>query len=635
MSVIRASALHWLVRDDDWDQRLKAVAGLPDRAARWGELVALANSRIDPMQTNRLDRALQAQFGDQAPEQTAGRPIRLAILASSTVTHLLPGLRVAALRRGLWMQTYVAAYNQYVQVLLEPPAALTAFAPTEVLLAFDGPHMTLGLDPLADGVAVAALRDEKLAQLERIWRMCRDRFAGPIIQQAILPIFDPLLGGNEHRLAGSPQRFVASLNEAMRNAATPADVDILAVDERCARHGLDAWYEPMLWLKAKQEIAPGAAPLYGDLAARIIAARQGRSFKALVFDLDNTLWGGVIGDDGLNGIVVGQGSATGESFLALQAYAKELSRRGIILAVCSKNDLANALLPFKEHPDMILREGDISAFVANWDDKALNLRRIAAELNIGLDSLVFVDDNPFERNLVRAELPMVAVPEMPEEPALVARCVADAGYFESIGLTADDRKRAAQYRTNAARAAFAAETSDLEGYLRGLDMRLAWRRFDADGRARIVQLINKTNQFNLTTRRYTEQEVTAVMEAADAFGLQFRLIDRFGDNGMIAVVIGRLDGETVDLDTWLMSCRVLGRQVEVATLTVVAQEARALGARFLVGRYRPTAKNAMVRDHYCALGFVLRSDDEQGNADWSLDLESFSSVPVAMAVVEG
>ena len=631
---MQPSALHWLEYREDWDQRVKALPDLAGRAAQWDELIALAKCRIDTIQTNRLDRVLQARFGVLPPEQTVGRPVRLAILASSTVTHLLPGLRVGALRRGLWLQTFVVDYNQYVQVLLDPPTELMAFTPSEVLFAFDAVHMTLGLDLLA-GKAVESLRAEKLAHLERVWRLCRERFGCPMIQQTILPIFDPLLGGNEHRLPGSPQRFVASLNESIRNAAPAAGVDILGIDERCVRQGLEAWHEPMLWLKAKQEIAPGAAPLYGDLAARIIAARQGRSFKALVLDLDNTLWGGVIGDDGLKGIVVGQGSATGESFLALQAYAKAMSRRGIILAVCSKNDRANALLPFKEHTEMVLREDDISAFVANWDDKALNIRRIAAELNIGLDALVFVDDNPFERNLVRAELPMVAVPEVPEEPALVARCLADAGYFESLGLTADDQQRAAQYQTNAARAALAAETSDLEGYLRSLDMRLVWRRFDADGLARIVQLINKTNQFNLTTRRYTEQEVAAVMEATDAFGIQFRLIDRFGDNGMIAVVIGRRERDDLALDTWLMSCRVLGRQVEAATLAVVAQEARSHGARALVGHFRPTAKNAMVRDHYRTLGFMLQSDDEHGNAVWRLELESFDPKSVAMAVVEG
>lgn len=633
-------ALHWHVRRDDWDARLEAVPHWPNRTDRWAELVALADSAIDGLETNRLDRVLRAQFGGDAPETTAGRPVRLVILASSTMTHLLPGLRVGALRRGLWLRTFVADYNQYVQALLDPPAALVAFAPTEVLFAFDAPHMTLGLDIMAGEQAVAALRLEKLAQLERIWRFCRERFEGPIIQQAILPTFDPVLGGNEHRLPGAPQRFVTVLNEAMRDAAAKADVDILAIDDRCDRHGLAAWHEPMLWLKAKQEIAPGAAPLYGDLVARIIAARQGRSRKALILDLDNTLWGGVIGDDGPAGIVVGQGSATGESFLALQAYAKAMSRRGIILAVCSKNDRQNALLPFREHPDMILREGDFAAFVANWDDKAQNIRRIAAELNIGLDAMVFVDDNPFERNLVRAELPMVAVPEVPEEPALVARCLADAGYFESLGLTTDDRRRTEQYRTNAARAALAAETSDLEGYLRGLDMRLIWRRFDAAGLARIVQLINKTNQFNLTSRRYTEQEAMAVMEADDAIGLQFRLIDRFGDNGMIAVVIGRRHGDGLDLDTWLMSCRVLGRQVEAATLEVVAREALALGARTLVGRYKPTAKNAMVAEHYQRLGFMKRTETPEGDHEseattsWALDIKAFSPASSPMTIVE-
>ena len=612
--------------------RLRALSGEAERPAVWRELVALANSKIDFSQANRLDRVLQARFAD-APPEAAGRPIRLAVLASSTMEHLGPSLRVGALRRGLWLQTFIAPYNQYLQSLVDPPAVLMDFAPTEVLLAFDAAHMVLGLDPHADLDAVTSLREEKLAQVSQVWRLCRERFAGPILQQAILPVFAPLLGGNEHNLPGSPQRFVVKLNEALREAAAAAGVDILGVDERCARNGLDAWHEPMLWLKAKQEVAPSAAPLYGDLAARLMAARQGRSYKALVLDLDNTLWGGVIGDDGLAGIVIGQGSAYGESFVAFQSYARDLSRRGILLAVCSKNDRANALLPFREHPDMILREADIACFVANWDDKATNLRRIAAELNIGLDALVFVDDNPFERNLVRAELPMVAVPEIPEEPALVARCIADAGYFESLGLTADDRQRTEQYRTNAARAALAAGSSDLEGYLRGLDMRLAWRHFDADGLGRIVQLINKTNQFNLTTRRYTEQEVSAIIEGKDALGLQFRLTDRFGDNGMIAVVIGRRAGDGLDLEAWLMSCRVLGRQVEAATLAVLAEQASLMGARSLVGHFSPTAKNAMVMDHYGRLGFARVSEDGQGGSVWRLDLETFRAKPCVMTIV--
>ncbi len=634
MSRAAATALAWLPVDPNWQDRLSLFAQLADPGARWAEAVALAGCRIDMIQTNRLARSAQRVFDDEAGIPPSVRRVRLAVLATSTVSHLLPGLFVAGLRRGLWLETFVTDYNQYFQALLDAGSALAAFAPTEVLLCFDARFMTSGLDTMADADAVAVLRAEKLAHLRRIWALCRDRLGCSVTQQAVLPLFDAILGANEHRLAGSPARFVHALNDDIRDAADTDNVAVLALDERCARHGLAAWYEPMIWFKAKQEVAPTAAPLYGDLALRLLDARQGRSRKALVLDLDDTLWGGVIGDDGVNGIVVGQGSATGESFLALQTYAKTLARRGIILAVCSKNDEANALLPFDSHPDMALRRSDISAFVANWDDKATNIRRLAAELNIGLDSLVFVDDNPFERELVRTELPMVAVPEVPDEPALVVGCLADAGYFESVGLTTDDRRRTELYRTNASRAALAAETTDLEQHLRSLDMRLIWRRFDRDGLARIVQLINKTNQFNLTTRRYTEAEVAALVGATDALGLQFRLTDRFGDNGMIAVVIGRHREAALEIETWLMSCRVLGRGVERATLSVLAGEASAVGLRSLVGTFRPTAKNGMVRDHYERLGFVRRSCEGE-QTTWALDLQTFKPEEVPMAIVSG
>ena len=223
------------------------------------------------------------------------------------------------------------------------------------------------------------------------------------------------------------------------------------------------------------------------------------------------LWGGVVGDDGVDGLILGQGSALGEAFVAFQNYARELSRRGVILAVCSKNDEANALEPFERHPDMVLRRPEIACFVANWSDKVSNIRAIAQQLNIGLDSLVFVDDNPFERNLVRRDLPMVAVPEVGEDPVGYIRAIADAGYFESLAVTDEDRERTSQYHGNQAREALRASTTDLGSYLRGLEMQLIWRRFDRMGLQRIVQLINKSNQFNLTTRRYTEEDTLAVM----------------------------------------------------------------------------------------------------------------------------
>jgi FkbH-like protein len=286
-------------------------------------------------------------------------------------------------------------------------------------------------------------------------------------------------------------------------------VDILALDALLIEDGIDAWHNPALWHGAKQEISPVAAPRYGDLVARMLAAKRGLSAKCLVLDLDNTLWGGVIGDDGLDGIVLGQGSALGEAYLSFQTYVRELARRGIILAVCSKNDEQVAMAPFEKHPEMVLRLSDIACFVANWDDKASNIRRIAATLNIGIDSLVFADDNPFERNLIRREIPAVAVPELPADPALYARCLADAGYFEANRLTQNDLERSEQYQANLKREVMRASVTDLTQYLRSLTMRLEWKRFDSVGLQRITQLINKTNQFNLTTRRYNETEVAA------------------------------------------------------------------------------------------------------------------------------
>jgi FkbH-like protein len=278
---------------------------------------------------------------------------------------------------------------------------------------------------------------------------------------------------------------------------------------------------------------------------------------------------------------------------------------------------------------MVLQRNDIACFVANWIDKASNLRRIAERLNIGLDSLVFVDDNPFERDLVRRELPMVGVPELPEDPGLFAQTIADAGYFEAVTLTGEDVERGAQYQANLARETLKNEATDVEGYLRGLNMELRWSPFDRVGSQRIVQLINKTNQFNLTTRRTDDAAVLALIGDPQSLTLQLRLLDQFGDNGVIAIVIGRFDEGTADLrlHSWLMSCRVLGRQVEAATLNVIAGHARVLGAVRLIGEYVQSAKNGMVREHYARLGFDLLERFADGRTSWALALPDFQPRP--------
>jgi FkbH-like protein len=354
-----------------------------------------------------------------------------------------------------------------------------------------------------------------------------------------------------------------------------------------------------------------------------------------VLDLDNTLWGGVIGDDGLEGIALGQGSAEGEAYLSVQRAALEYRSRGVVLAVSSKNDEAVAQKPFREHPDMLLKEGHITVFRANWQDKASNIRLIAEQLNIGIDSLVFLDDNPFERELFRRELPLVAVPELPEDPALYARTLAWAGYFDAVSISEEDRKRADFYKANAERSATLTSSTDLQGYLRSLEMVCTIRPFDPVGRPRIAQLINKSNQFNLTTHRYTESEVAAMESDPNKFTMQVRLADKFGDNGMISVIVFDKAGDIWTNDVWLMSCRVLGRRVEEAALAHICAAARAEGTRKLIGVYLPTVKNQMVADLYGRLGFVKIESRPDGTTKWELDVDAYQTPDFPMTIDAG
>jgi FkbH-like protein len=623
--------LHWLPAFPDWRQRLRTLAA--DPATAWDNAVTLANTRLNFVLTNALDETIR-RILPTGPETLATKRVRLAVLGSSTLTHLLPGIRTAGLRRGIWIDTYENDYGQYLQELSDAGSPLHDFGPTAILVALDAHHLTAGVTSGMDAGTAAAALTEMQDRIRNVWHVARDVFRCPIIQQAVLPVHLPVLGNNEHRLPGSRSRFVTRLNAAIREMAEQDGVDILAVDDRATRDGIGKWHDAALWHRSKQEVSPTAGPLYGDLVGRWLAAKQGRSFKGLVLDLDNTVWGGVIGDDGLEGIVLGQGTPLGEAYTAFQEYVRELSRRGVILAVCSKNDEANALEPFEKHPEMVLKRTDIASFVANWSNKADNIRVIAQELNIGLDALVFVDDNPFERNLVRQELPMVAVPEVSDDPVDYPVALADAGYFEGLSVTDEDRERTSQYQGNKARDALKAAVTDLPSYLRGLEMQLVCKTFDRIGLQRIVQLINKSNQFNLTTRRYTDEDIIAVMGDPDAFGLQLRLTDRFGDNGVIAIIIGRLlENRDLCIDTWLMSCRVLGRQVEPTTLNLIVQEAVKRGARRVVGEYIPTRKNGMVKDHYARLGFTVVETAETGGSRSVLDLAAFTPAETFIHVV--
>jgi FkbH-like protein len=375
------------------------------------------------------------------------------------------------------------------------------------------------------------------------------------------------------------------------------------------------------------EIAPAAAAHYGELVVRLVEAHRGRSRKCLVLDLDDTLWGGTIGDDGPEGIVIGPGSARGEAHHELQHHARLLAQRGVILAVCSKNDPALAETVFEEHPAMALRRQDFAAFIANWDDKATNLQRIAAQLNIGLDSLVFVDNSPAERARIRESLPMVAVPELPDDPAGYVRCLSGAGYFEAVSFTAEDGQRAHGYVADAQRSELRAAAQSMEAYLRGLDMRLHAGVVRPLDLPRAAQLIAKTNQFNATGRRYGPEDIRAL--AADGgIALQFRLADRFGDNGLVSVMLLvplAAESGAYELGNWVMSCRVFGRQLEAEALNVAVEQLRARSARTLYVQYVPTPRNGPMADLFSRLGFSRAPcvDPETTATRWLLEIEAY------------
>jgi FkbH-like protein len=624
-TALRCPMMSWLPIARDFRGELRAALDSAHPIDSLENLASLAAYQLGFLETIQLDRAV-GQLG--LKEAPGFLQVRLAVLASSTVDHLSPAIRVAGLRRRMLINVHSGAYGQYRQDLLDPSSYLREFAPQATLFSFSAREAIAGI-PLT---ATAREADETIArvigELRSFWGKAREICNAAIIQQTFVDITESVFGSYDRLVPGAPARIVARLNNQLCEAAAQDGILLLDIARASERDGIDAWFDAGHWFQGKLDIAPQAAPLYGDMLARILAAQRGLSKKCLVLDLDNTLWGGVIGDDGLDGIILGEGSAIGEAHLALQHYAKQLKARGIILAVCSKNDAGIAEEVFHDHPEMLLRRSDIAAFLANWDDKTENLKAIAAQLNIGIDSLVFVDDNPVERARIRQSLPMVAVPELPEDAARYVRCLADSGYFEAVGFTSEDRDRAGQYAQNAERAALLGSAQTMDEFLRGLKMSVLFGPFTRVDHARIVQLINKTNQFNTTTRRYTSEEIANITDLPNALTLQFRLLDRIGDNGLVsAMILGPVHGQddVLEIENWVMSCRVFGRQLEFEAMNIAVEAARQRGARAFIADYIPTSKNSIISALYPMLGFaaVEQTASPSGATRWLLNLADY------------
>jgi len=610
----------------DFSARLKEALATEDGLVRLDALRSLADAAPGYVETIQLDRSL-ARVPPAAIDARLTR-LRLALLSSVTIAQLVPGLRVAALRRGFFLDVFAGGFGQYRHELLDPATHLQSFAPDVVVLSLSARQLIGSIPVEADFEHVERVLKAEVAELQGLWNAARTRFGASVLQQTYLDVYEPLFGSFDRLVAAAPARAVARLNDLLADAASADGIAVLDVARATARDGIDFWFDTARWLQGKMEIAPQAIARYGEMVMRIVAAQRGRSRKCLVLDLDNTLWGGVVGDVGIEGLVLGEGSAVGEAHLELQRYARRLKERGVILAVCSKNEPAIAEQAFARHPEMVLRRDDIACFVANWKDKAENLSAIAEQLNIGLDSLVFVDDNPAERARIRSALPMVAVPELPGDPAGYVRALAEHGYFEAVSFTREDAQRAAAYAANSQREALRGASQSVEEFLRGLQMRVVYGPVGALELERATQLINKTNQFNTTGRRYSAQEL-ALMAADNAnITLQFRLSDRLGDSGLVSVMILRAAGPGVrelEIDTWVMSCRVFGRQLEDEAMNIAVECARTRGVEALRARYLPTERNGVISGLFRNLGFEPAGDGEaEGPSVWRLPVAAYA-----------
>jgi FkbH-like protein len=555
---------------------------------------------------------LRTQFPLQLP-----RRVKVALAGSYTTTLLAGLIRLCGFREGLDIDLYESRFGQYAQDLLDPASELHAFQPAAVILAVHEGALQL---PDASDRPHADV-DNEFARWRRLWEAAA-RNGARVIQHGIALRPEHPLGHLAGRV-GSRYAMARQLNLRFLQEA-PADVMVVDCDRLASVAGASAWFDDRYWYLTKQAVGPEALPALAKHTAAVLAASLGMSRKCLVLDLDGTLWGGVIGEDGLGGIRLGAGPA-GEAFVDFQSYLLDLKRKGVLLAVASKNNEAEARAPFEQHPDMRLQLDDFAAFKANWDDKASNLRAIAGQLNLSLNSLVMVDDNPAERALIRQQLPEVDVITLPEDPAGYRRALAGYLRFESVALTEDDMRRTEQYRARQAAAALEASVTSLEEFHRSLQMEALVLPFDEFHLPRIAQLIAKTNQFNLSGRRWSLAELRAMVATGDAIHFYLKLRDRFVDHGLVAAMIARCDGETAFIDTWVMSCRVIGRTVEAEMLSELSRRAIERGCRRLQGIHVATGRNEPARDVYRRLGFALLNH-EAATTTWDYDLDRLGPI---------
>jgi FkbH-like protein len=589
-------------------------------AELWRRDPAPATASFVTARLDELRDALQDKTRDQLPLTK----FKLAILRSFTVEPMVPLLRAEAFAYGIDLEVQVGDFNTYVQDMLDPQSSLYRFAPNAVVLAVRtdqaAPELWRNFADLPPEVAQQAA--ERVVRGYEQWIGTFRKYSqAALIVHSLERPSSPSLGVLDGQSEAGQSGLVRQINrELLRIAAGFHGVYVLDYDALVARHGSEHWHDERKWLTARLPIAAGYLLQMAREWMRFIVPLSGRTVKVLVTDLDNTLWGGVIGEDGMAGIKVGP-EYPGAAYQALQRALLDLSRKGILLAVCSKNNLDDAMEALEKHPGMVMRAKHFAALRINWTDKAQNLREIAQELNVGIDALAFLDDNPFEREQVRGALPEVTVIDLPKNPLEYAASVRNCPAFERLTLSAEDQRRTEMYAAQKQRSGAEQTFQSKEDFFRFLEQEAELEPVSDLTLARVAQLTQKTNQFNLTTRRYTEPQIAEMAKKAAWHIFSIRVRDRFGDHGLVGVAITHDEGEDCEVDTFLLSCRVIGRTVEAALLAHLAESAAQRGRKRLVGWFLPTKKNAPARDFYPQHGFERQETNGTGSL-WTLDLQS-------------
>ena len=603
-----------------WMKALPAIRGAIAADASRGVSELRDAMRAHPLQGFEME--LVGRVLRDVDPAVAGHPlIRVAVLASHTSEPLENAARLALLREGFLATVYEAPFASYRQEILNGASEFYAFKPDLVILAPSLGDSSAVPDGPMDDAAVQERLAREVEGWRQLWNQLATRLGVPVLQHVAEAPSEQFAGIAERRAGWTAARFVAELNQQMLEAA-PGFVRWVDVDRLAAQVGRQNWRDPRLFHHGRYTFATRFLPEYESLLGGAVRTALGTAKKALIVDLDNTLWGGVIGDDRLEGIRLGPETAEGAAYHAFCRYVKALGQRGVILGICSKNERSIAAEVFEQHPHMPLKLDDFAAISCNWNDKAANLAALARELNIDLSSFVFVDDNPAECELVRQTLPQVHTIQLSGDPASFIRQLDQLHLFDTQAFSGEDLKRADSYRARAQAKALADEAPDLDAYLASLDMRATLKEADESVLARLSQMEMKTNQFNLATRRLTIDQLAAMAAAPDTLVLTASLVDRFADHGLVSYLAATVTDDTLHITDWLMSCRVFSRTLEHLMFNHLVDFALDRQVHRIETRFTPTAKNAVMKGLLDGFGFSCVTGGAPPEGPWEYAIAS-------------